>query len=204
MRPWMKWILAATVLVLGLTLACQGWRRMSLPGVKEEIRQRFPDVPQMSVAELRQILDDGRRSEGRGLPLLLDVRRGEEFEVSHLPGAVHFPPGSAAMGLESLASKDTPIVVYCSVGYRSSRMARQLRAAGYSNVSNLEGSIFEWANGGHPVERDGRRVEQVHPYNRLWGRLLDGDLHPENVHQSSGDPPSASSTPAPPPGGSGA
>ena len=29
-----------------------------------------------------------------------------------------------------------------------------------------------WANEGHPVERDGETVREVHPYNRVWGVLL--------------------------------
>ena len=32
--------------------------------------------------------------------------------------------------------------------------------------------IFEWANEGRPVVRDGREVEAVHPYDAVWGRLL--------------------------------
>ena len=49
-------------------------------------------------------------------------------------------------------------------------------AAGYADVWNLEGSIFQWANGGRPVYRDGRPVEAVHPYNTLWGTLLADSL----------------------------
>ena len=50
-------------------------------------------------------------------------------------------------------AKDAPIVTYCSVGYRSGKMAERLQAAGYTNVRNLEGSIFKWANEHRPLVR---------------------------------------------------
>ena len=75
-----------------------------------------------------------------------------------------------------LTARDAPIVTYCSVGYRSSAVAERLEEQGYTRVWNLEGSIFEWANQGLPVVRDGEEVSQVHPYNRRWGRLLDKQL----------------------------
>ena len=68
------------------------------------------------------------------------------------------------------------IVVYCSIGYRSARLARELEQQGVEGVLNLEGSIFEWANSGHGVEREGEAVSEVHPYDEDWGRLLDQEL----------------------------
>jgi 3-mercaptopyruvate sulfurtransferase SseA len=65
-----------------------------------------------------------------------------------------------------------PIVVYCSVGYRSSRLAERLQKAGCTNVFNLDGSIFQWANEGRLLERDGRPVNEVHPYSQTFGQLL--------------------------------
>ena len=55
------------------------------------------------------------------------------------------------------------IVVYCSVGYRSSELAEFLMKTGFTEVYNLEGSIFRWANEGRPVYRAEERVRVVHP-----------------------------------------
>ena len=55
-------------------------------------------------------------------------------------------------------------------------MAQRLSEAGFTNVVNLEGSIFEWANQGHPVYREDRAVALVHPYDAVWGLLLKKDL----------------------------
>lgn len=143
------------------------------PGMKRQIRERFPEVRQLEVEQL----DAWLRDSGRPAPVLFDVRREEEFRVSHLTGARRLDPGANPPELPPDVDTTTPIVLYCSVGYRSSRMAQRLQDLGYSEVWNLEGSIFEWANAGHPVERDGEPVEEVHPYDAIWGgRFLDRHL----------------------------
>ena len=73
-------------------------------------------------------------------------------------------------------SSDQRIVLYCSVGHRSSELAQFLMKKGYTEVYNLEGSIFAWANEGRPVYRGNERVKVVHPYDRTWGRLLKESL----------------------------
>jgi hypothetical protein len=45
--------------------------------------------------------------------------------------------------------------------------------AGYTNVTNLEGSIFAWANQSRPLVQEGKPTDKVHPYNAFWGALLD-------------------------------
>ena len=135
--------------------------------LKKEIRQTFPDVPVVTVPQLREEL----RRDAR--PILLDARAAEEFAVSHLAGARLAPDLEAASKVLSDSPKDRAVVVYCSVGYRSAALTQRLRERGYTNVRNLEGSLFEWCNRGLPVQRDGKTVEQVHPYDRTWGRFLD-------------------------------
>jgi rhodanese-related sulfurtransferase len=115
--------------------------------------------------------------------LLIDVRTREEYEVSHLPGAVWAKTsGQIASALRG-ASDRQPIVLYCSVGVRSSKAAAQLMRSGRTNVFNLKGSIFEWANEDRPLTANGRPAHVVHPYNQRWGVLLDSRLHPTSVEQ---------------------
>ena len=134
--------------------------------VNAKIRSEFPGVRRITTTELAMWLND----RSRHAPLLLDVRTKAEFEVSHLAGAKHVEPGAAASIIRE--SKDRPIVTYCSVGYRSGAFAKKLGDAGFTNVLNLEGSIFRWANEGRQVVRDGRTAVEVHPYNGTWGLLL--------------------------------
>mgnify|MGYP002787275123 FL=1 len=142
-------------------------------GLKQWIHWQFPRVATISVAELADWLNQ----EGSH-PLLLDTRPEVEFAVSHLPGAQRIDPQTQEFDRFQALPHDTPIVTYCSVGYRSARVADRLQTAGFTRVRNLEGSIFEWANTDHPVYQGDRRVHQVHPYDKLWGLLLNPDLHP--------------------------
>lgn len=108
----------------------------------------------------------------RQAPVFLDTRKKEEYLVSHLPGAMHvgfknFP----VKKLEGIAA-GADIVVYCTIGFRSERIARKLQQAGYTNVTNLYGGIFEWVNQGNPVYIGTAQTNRVHVFNKLWARWL--------------------------------
>lgn len=138
--------------------------------VNWKVRSDFPDVPRIGTEEVAAWLHDSKREP----PVLLDVRTKAEFDVSHIHGAQRIEPGSGADAIG--IPRDKPILTYCSVGYRSGAFAKKLQDAGYKNVQNMTGSIFVWANEGRPVERAGKRVEKVHPYNARWGKLLKESL----------------------------
>ena len=149
--------------------ASSAWQRaLSL------IREDFPDVPQMTTARLAQLLGD----EDAERIVLIDARTAEEFEVGHLRGAVRASGLRSALRALGPQAPQRTVVVYCSVGYRSSQVAERLRARGVANVFNLEGSLFKWANEGRHVYRGTERVTKVHPYDEDWGRLLDPRLWP--------------------------
>ena len=136
------------------------------------VRETFPDVPQLSTERLAELLV------GDVEVVLLDARSKEEFETSHLHGAVRATSvRSAQAALEEYGEGPT-VVVYCSVGYRSSRLSQQLREHGVENVFNLEGSLFKWANEGRPVYTGSEPVQPVHPFDEDWGELLHPSRHP--------------------------
>ena len=145
------------------------------------IRAKFPEVAQLSTDSLQTWLDESGQAEEEqsqsgqapsNRPVLLDVREQEEYEVSHLKDAVRAASEKEALEALEGVPPDRPVVLYCSVGYRSSEMAGFLQKRGFDKVYNLEGSIFGWANEGKPVYRGGERVQVVHPYDRVWGKLL--------------------------------
>ncbi len=106
--------------------------------------------------------------------VLLDVREREEFDVSHLPGATYLGYKNLNEQTIQQLPKDTTIVLYCSVGYRSEKIGELLQKRGYQNVYNLYGSIFEWANNGYPlVNAAGQSTKEVHTYNRKWSKWVD-------------------------------
>lgn len=104
--------------------------------------------------------------------LLFDARDEAEFKVSHIKGAKRIGYTDFNQSILNGVSKDSEIVVYCSVGYRSEKIAEKLQEMGYSNVKNLFGGIFAWKNEGHEVVDAKGVTEKVHAYNEIWGRWL--------------------------------
>ncbi len=104
--------------------------------------------------------------------VFLDAREPKEFAVSHIQGAI--PVGYDHFDWQQVAAlpKNQPLVVYCSVGYRSEKISEKLRQAGFTNVSNLYGGIFEWVNQGMPVVDAQGETKNVHAYDRTWGLWL--------------------------------
>ena len=142
------------------------FRRLAWMLVKTWVHRTFPEVSRISTDQLADWLTSDRPS-----PILIDVRKPEEYAVSHLPGARHLPSVEAIQ--HSDIPTDATVVLYCSVGYRSARRSQRLQQAGYSHVINLDGSIFEWHNNGYPIVANQEPVQEVHPYNRWWKALLD-------------------------------
>lgn len=165
----MKALLVVIAVALGVAAVVNA-QSLRWTVVNWKVRHDFPKVSRIETAPLNKWLHDAKRPQ----PVLLDVRTKAEFAVSHLHDAIQVDPSASAATIS--LPHDRPIVTYCSVGYRSGGFAEKLREAGYTNVQNLTGSIFAWANAGLPIERDGKRVEKVHPYNESWGKLLRPEL----------------------------
>ncbi len=143
--------------------------------VDEKIEREFPGVEYVSTDELL-----GRYGgSDTGLPIIIDVREVEEFQISHLQNAINLETGDSVSRLveNSGLNKDTPIIVYCSVGYRSAAVASELEQLGYTQVLNLRHSIFEWANKGYPMINTVGDTDKVHPFNKAWSVLVDESLH---------------------------
>jgi rhodanese-related sulfurtransferase len=122
--------------------------------VNFKVRHDYPTVRRIDSQHLSQWLSDPHRAQ----PFLFDVRTKEEYDVSHLHDAQRVEPGSPVTSIKIPHEK--PIVTYCSVGYRSAAFAKALQEAGFENVQNLTGSIFDWANNGFPIERRGELVKK--------------------------------------------
>jgi rhodanese-related sulfurtransferase len=141
-----------------------------LERIKGITREVFPSVSQLGTGTLEEWLQQANPS-----LLLVDVRSPEEFAVSHLRGSVNLQT-AAQIAAAVNERKPTKTVLYCSVGFRSSRLARALTRQGLRDVMNLEGSIFQWANEGRAVYQGEKAVHKVHPYGKRWAGLLKGGL----------------------------
>jgi hydroxyacylglutathione hydrolase len=72
-------------------------------------------------------------------PYILDVRAKGEYEAGHIPCATQLHGGRIMWHLDELPRHRT-IVAYCQTGSRSAVIASALRAAGFNDVLELEGS----------------------------------------------------------------
>jgi rhodanese-related sulfurtransferase len=140
-----------------------------LPTAQKFIRWQFEDVRHITPTGLAEWLADASRT----APVLLDIRREDEFSVSHLPNARRIAPDATDEEIRRLlADPNQPIVVYCAVGYRSGKMARRIQGLGHTNLFNLEGAIFAWATEGNALEGG----DKVHPYSAFGRRMLADNL----------------------------
>jgi rhodanese-related sulfurtransferase len=110
-------------------------------------------------------------------PVVFDVREPQEFAVSHLPGAVRVDPSLSADAFLAAYGdliKGRDVVLYCSVGKRSSLLAERVagvsRAKGALSVANLDGGLFRWHNEGRALVRATTPTSAIHPYDAFWGR----------------------------------
>lgn len=102
----------------------------------------------------------------------IDSREQAEYNVSHIKNAIWVGYNDFDTERMKEVSKNSKIVVYCSVGKRSEDIALQLKKAGYTDVANLYGGIFEWVNTGKPVYNQQGETNKVHAYSKTWGIWL--------------------------------
>jgi sulfur-carrier protein adenylyltransferase/sulfurtransferase len=107
-------------------------------GVVSDEAERAAAGATMTPAELKAILDDGRRIK------LVDVREPAEWQINRLPGAELIPLGELPDRLSELPQTE-PIVVYCKVGGRSAEALALLRQSGFSTARHLGGGINAYA-----------------------------------------------------------
>ena len=93
---------------------------------------------QISQEEAKQMMekDDGH--------VVLDVRRQDEYDAGHIPGAILIP--NESIGTEQpdeLPDLDQVILIYCRSGNRSKQAAQKLFDMGYTNIYEF-GGINDW------------------------------------------------------------
>ena len=93
---------------------------------------------QITQEEAKQIMDTTNGY------ILLDTRTQEEYDQSHIPGALLIPHTEIAQrAADELPDKDQVILVYCRSGNRSKQASEALAELGYTNVKEF-GGINTW------------------------------------------------------------
>ena len=76
--------------------------------------------------------------------IIVDVRRQDEYDAGHIPGAVLIPNESIGTERpEELPDPDQIILIYCRSGNRSKQAAQKLFDMGYTNIFEF-GGIIDW------------------------------------------------------------
>jgi len=160
--------------LLGLVataLLCNGiWQRYWGGTYAQKLTAIYhPAVPLIQPDSLWHLMQQGPHT-----PVLLDARTLIEYQVSHIKGAHRVAP-TASQWQQVLQGqpKNTPIVVYCTVGQRSQALCQALQQAGFTQVSNLYGGIIQWQNQQLPLQGPRQKATQkVHTYNYVWSKWL--------------------------------
>ncbi|PSK80971.1 hydroxyacylglutathione hydrolase [Limimaricola soesokkakensis] len=106
-----------------------------------EAGRDFAQIPQISVHELKDAQDITP----------LDVRKPDEWEGGHLPGATHAFLGELREKMSDL-DRSKSYATYCASGFRASIAASLLAAHGFETIRNVPGSWKAWSAAGYPVE----------------------------------------------------
>ena len=151
-------------LIICIGISVSGFAQKKLSKLLKQ--QNTESIPYISVEALQ--------NESKNI-ILLDSREEKEFKTSHLKNAIYV--GHDFFNLDSVQSKlknkNSKIVVYCSLGVRSEDVAEKLKKAGYSNVYNLYGGIFEWKNNDLEVlNLNEKPTDSIHIYSKAWSKWL--------------------------------
>lgn len=82
---------------------------------------------------------------------LLDVRTVEEWNEFHAPNTTFIPLDELASRVDELP-RDRQIVVVCRSGNRSQQGRDILLAAGFTQVTSMDGGLNIWRSSGYPIE----------------------------------------------------
>jgi len=127
-----------------------------------DYKESFPDVREISAREAMALM--------KTKPVVfVDTRKPKEQKVSMLPGAVTEKRFKNNMeGYEGHV-----IVGYCTISYRSGKLAEELSDRGIEML-NLKGGMLAWVHeGGKVYDRDGE-TKRVHVYWKKWNYLPGG------------------------------
>ena len=149
-------LLLLTVVLLAVASAhAEGYTQISQETAKEMMTQ-----------------DDGH--------IIVDVRRPDEYDAGHIPGAVLIPNES----IGGAAPKELPdtnqiILIYCRSGNRSKQAAQKLAGMGYTNIYEF-GGIITWTGEIVTTEEEEKEAMQI----RINGTAFPAALEDNDTAQA--------------------
>ncbi len=118
---------------------------MSFQVLVDEVR---PLIKELTVLQVKQKFDNGEKF------VFIDVREDHEWNVSHIPKAIHIGKGILERDIAAnISDKNSEIILYCGGGFRSALSAYNLQKMGYTNVASMDGGIRKWNDLGFPLNK---------------------------------------------------
>ncbi len=84
--------------------------------------------------------------------VFLDVREPNEWNLGHVPGALHIPRGQLEGKVEAMIDRAQPVIIYCASGNRSALAADTLQQMGYANVVSMRDGFKGWVEAGGEID----------------------------------------------------
>jgi adenylyltransferase/sulfurtransferase len=114
-----------------------------IPQAKEQEAQRLMAIQEMTVQELKQLMDSDTKDF-----VLVDVRNPNEYEIAKIPGAVLVPlpdieQGSGVEKVKQLLNGHR-LIAHCKMGGRSAKALGILKESGIEGI-NIKGGITAWS-----------------------------------------------------------
>ncbi len=106
-----------------------------------------PMKAESRVYDLKERLDWGEPA-----LTIVDIRNRDEFNHSHITGAISIPATELVSQASQYFEIDRDIYVYGNTDDEASAVAEQLKTAGFSKVSVLRGGVAAWKAAGFPVD----------------------------------------------------
>lgn len=83
---------------------------------------------------------------------IIDVRDRNQFNTSHILGAIPIPLNQLIECTRASLELNRDIYIYGETDEETALAAGKLRAAGYTNVSQIRGGLPAWKAVGYPIE----------------------------------------------------
>ena len=84
--------------------------------------------------------------------ILVDVRTEDEYNSGYIENSLNIDYFSNEFSVNAdKLDKNTPIILYCRSGNRSSMSANKISKLGFKEIYNLEGGILEWIEEGNVI-----------------------------------------------------
>jgi rhodanese-related sulfurtransferase len=127
------WLVAATIVVLGLVIAF-------------EIRARTESFAAITPQDAIRLMNRGA--------VVIDLRPAEQYAAGHLSGARHMDGGQILKAADTLKKyRQKTVIVYDETGSLGNSAARQLKAQGFLQAFNLRGGVAAWRSDNLPLEK---------------------------------------------------